>query len=133
MSDEAVRRRTRELMEREGIPSGSDHPDLIALGSPPLGQVRYVFDPTPACRCPRPRLTRPTTVSSWWEGEAKVRPVDYCVSAIVAGLNRAGVATVGSCCGHGDNPGEIILADGRLLTITANPYPAPPDPERTTP
>jgi hypothetical protein len=36
MSEEA-RQRTRDLMEREGIPSGSDHPDLIALGSPPLG------------------------------------------------------------------------------------------------
>ncbi len=46
--------------------------------------------------------------------------IDACIAPIVDALNRAGVRTDGSCCGHGQYPGWIVLHDGRLLTITEN-------------
>ena len=48
----------------------------------------------------------------------KVVYVDLCIADIVAGLNAAGLQTVASCCGHGEKPGIVSLADGRQLTIT---------------
>ena len=45
--------------------------------------------------------------------------VDSCIAALVEALNYSGVETVASCCGHGRNPGSIILADGRELLIIA--------------
>lgn len=43
--------------------------------------------------------------------------VDSCIAQIVDTMNRAGLATVASCCGHGHRPGVISLADGRELVI----------------
>ena len=43
--------------------------------------------------------------------------VDYCIAALVRALNGAGFITVASCCGHGNRPGNIALADGRELII----------------
>lgn len=48
----------------------------------------------------------------------RVRYIDPCIASIVAALNAAGIETVASCCGHGRNPGSIILLDGRELVIT---------------
>ncbi len=45
-------------------------------------------------------------------------PVDSCIASIVAALNAAGVTTTGSCCGHGEGAGNILLADGRALIVT---------------
>lgn len=45
------------------------------------------------------------------------RGIDLCVSDIVAALNAANIETVASCCGHGDGPGVVSLADGRVLRI----------------
>jgi hypothetical protein len=53
----------------------------------------------------------------------RVRSIDYCIGHIVAALNAGGVETVASCCGHGDQPGTIILADGRELIIRRDAYP----------
>ena len=47
------------------------------------------------------------------------RGIDGCIAPIVDGLNRAGAATVASCCGHG-GWGNIALADGRELLIAPN-------------
>ena len=44
------------------------------------------------------------------------RGIDGCIAPIVVGLNKAGAATVASCCGHG-GWGNIALADGRELLI----------------
>lgn len=46
----------------------------------------------------------------------KQRAIDGCIAPIVDGLNKAGAATIASCCGHG-GWGNIALADGRELLI----------------
>lgn len=48
------------------------------------------------------------------------KPVDRCISTIVECLNRGGVLTRSSCCGHGKGPGEIALQDGRVLEIKSD-------------
>lgn len=45
------------------------------------------------------------------------RDIDYCVADIVAALNAANIATVASCCGHGQMEGDVRLEDGRVLKI----------------
>jgi hypothetical protein len=53
------------------------------------------------------------------EGEdtVKTKPVDQCIADIVRALEAAGIRMYGSCCGHGQRPGEIPLADGRVVMI----------------
>jgi hypothetical protein len=53
------------------------------------------------------------------------RQVDRCVSDLVQALNDAGLYTAGACCGHGRNPGDIPLHDGRWLHITDHPWHPP--------
>lgn len=45
--------------------------------------------------------------------------VDSCIAPLVEALNRAGVPTKASCCGHGRQPGNIALADGRELLLVS--------------
>jgi len=47
----------------------------------------------------------------------KLYNVDRCISELVLALNRKGIKTVASCCGHGKRPGNIVLEDGRELII----------------
>lgn len=42
---------------------------------------------------------------------------DPCLVPLVRALNEGGVPTIASCCGHGDRPGNIVLADKRELFI----------------
>jgi hypothetical protein len=51
----------------------------------------------------------------------RARDIDPCLATIVRALNSAGVETVASCCGHGRQPGSIVLADGRELLIRNYP------------
>ena len=51
----------------------------------------------------------------------RVQCIDYCIHQIVAALNAGGIRTVGSCCGHGKMKGNILLEDGRMLTIQRSP------------
>lgn len=46
--------------------------------------------------------------------------VDPCIQLLVQALNNAGVLTTNSCCGHGQRPGWIALADGRHVLIAAD-------------
>lgn len=55
------------------------------------------------------------SVSLEIDGETKA--VDSCIATIIDALNKGGVRTTGSCCGHGKNHGDILLADGRALVI----------------
>jgi len=48
------------------------------------------------------------------------RDVDRCIASLVRALNDGGVKTVASCCGHGNRPGNIALADGRELIIASD-------------
>lgn len=43
--------------------------------------------------------------------------VDSCLADLIQALNDAQIYTITSCCGHGKGYGEIILEDGRTLTI----------------
>jgi len=45
------------------------------------------------------------------------KPIDKCIASIVNAFNAAGIYTTGSCCGHGERDGEILLLDGRKLII----------------
>jgi hypothetical protein len=45
--------------------------------------------------------------------------IDICIADIVAALNAANIETRASCCGHGKQPGSVILDDGRELVIRA--------------
>lgn len=51
------------------------------------------------------------------EGVYREVPVDACIAPIVKALADAGIATVGSCCGHGRGTGSILLADERVLEV----------------
>lgn len=46
--------------------------------------------------------------------------IDECLKPIIKALNSVGVKTVASCCGHGKQPGNIALADGREIIILPN-------------
>lgn len=48
---------------------------------------------------------------------SKAIDVDACIAGIVQSLNDGGVPTIACCCGHGNRPGNIVLADGRELVI----------------
>lgn len=47
----------------------------------------------------------------------KTLMVDACIAPIVDALNRAGLKTIASCCGHGKQPSNIVLKDGREVVI----------------
>lgn len=47
----------------------------------------------------------------------KVTPVDRCIAPIVRALIAGGIHTSGCCCGHGKEPGNILLHDGRELIV----------------
>ena len=48
--------------------------------------------------------------------------IDGCIASIVEALNKDGVRTIASCCGHEKIDGSIILADGRELLVRDDPY-----------
>lgn len=50
-------------------------------------------------------------------GPKRTVKVDSCFAALVAGLDRAGLRMVGSCCGHRRRAGAVLLADGGELHI----------------
>ena len=48
------------------------------------------------------------------------KPTVWCdpeIADLVRALNGGGVETVASCSGHGHRPGNIMLADGRVLVV----------------
>ncbi len=46
------------------------------------------------------------------------KPIDSCIAVLVEALNRHGLLTLSSCCGHGHGPGKIELQDGRILLVS---------------
>ena len=61
----------------------------------------------------------------------RLQSIDYCIADVVAALNAANIATVASCCGHGDERrASIALADGRELRPTGH---TPPQLEESQP
>lgn len=47
----------------------------------------------------------------------RIIDVDSCIADLVDALNKCGLKTVASCCGHGKQPGTILLKDGREVRI----------------
>ena len=45
------------------------------------------------------------------------KSIDQCLAPLVDALNKAGIYTASSCCGHGKEFGHIWLQDGRVLII----------------
>lgn len=62
-------------------------------------------------------LVVPARLSHTGKSYLKLVAVDECIFPIVKALNDGGVPTEGSCCGHGEQFGSIILSDGRELII----------------
>lgn len=49
-----------------------------------------------------------------------VRPgvhCDPCLVPLVRALYENGFPTVASCCGHGNQPANVVLADGRTVFV----------------
>lgn len=65
-------------------------------------------------------LTIPADLSSTGEAKQKLCGIDACIAPIIKALNDGGVATIGCCCGHKRRPGDILLADGRVLIIASS-------------
>lgn len=47
----------------------------------------------------------------------KTIAVDSCIADLVDRLNKAGISTVASCCGHGQLPATIALEGDRWLML----------------
>ena len=62
----------------------------------------------------RVKLSKPDYRGNWFTD------IDLCIAPIVAALNRSGIHTEASCCGHGRMPGRISLRDGRELIVAKN-------------
>lgn len=63
------------------------------------------------------RVKVPADLSSTGEEKWRDFGIDACIAPIVAALQAGGIDMRGSCCGHGREPGSILLADGRTLAI----------------
>jgi hypothetical protein len=82
----------------------------------PAPVERLTLSPVPACAadCKRGIYNHVVTLPI----NGKCRTIDACIHHIIAALNAGGVETAASCCGHGEQPGRITLADGRELIVT---------------
>ena len=63
------------------------------------------------------RVNIPANLSHTRKSRWVMKPVDACIAPIVKALVAGGVLTSGSCCGHGEGAGSILLQDGRELRI----------------
>jgi hypothetical protein len=59
----------------------------------------------------------PARLSHTGKDEAKLADIDECIAPLVRALNAAGLVTVASCCGHGKQPGSIVLEDGSEIKL----------------
>lgn len=72
----------------------------------------------------RCRVTMPANLSHTGKARTRWVSVDSCIADIVRALNRGGVKTANSCCGHGKRRGTILLHDGRELIVSMSNAPA---------
>ena len=61
------------------------------------------------------RVWIPADLSATRKARWRVKPIDSCIADIVSALQNDGIDMRGSCCGHGQDFGNIILQDGRTL------------------
>jgi hypothetical protein len=74
-------------------------------------------------RCPQAltEVVIPANLSHTHTERIDYKPVDVCVTDIVRALVEGGIKTSGSCCGHQEADGVVVLTDGRILSVS---YPA---------
>lgn len=72
------------------------------------------------CRCHKTNIVRVFILPAlshkkigYWKDVA----VDRCLVPIVRILQNAGINMRGSCCGHGTNPGIIVLESGHNIKL----------------
>ena len=49
--------------------------------------------------------------------DGRKKSCDECIQPLVQALNDFGLQTIASCCGHGKQPVNIALTDGREIII----------------
>ena len=49
----------------------------------------------------------------------KWKPIDRCIAPVVSALQEAGIDMRGSCCGHRQRSGTILLQGGQELVLEA--------------
>ena len=59
----------------------------------------------------------PADLSHTGEERRAFKPIDSCIAPIVKALQKVGVDTRSSCCGHRKGEGHITLQDGRMILI----------------
>lgn len=62
-------------------------------------------------------VTVPAELSHTGSDRKAVKNIDRCIASLVTALNKYGIETVASCCGHGRCDGVIVLRDGRELIV----------------
>lgn len=62
----------------------------------------------------------PADLSCTGKSYKKVARIDKCIAPLVRALNKAGIGTRSSCCGHGKRDGHISLQDGHILIVKHN-------------
>jgi len=73
--------------------------------------------PTPAPHPCTPNDTAAMTVLRRNENGVPTIWCDPCIAPLVTALNNAGMTTIASCCGHGQRPSTVALADGREVLV----------------
>lgn len=63
------------------------------------------------------RVKIPADLSHTGKEFWKYAQIDHCIAPIVEALQKAGIDLRGSCCGHGESKGTILLQDRRVLVI----------------
>lgn len=59
----------------------------------------------------------PADLSHTGKSRWAIKQIDRCIAALVRKFQHGGIDMRSSCCGHGKDDGEIMLADGRQLVI----------------
>jgi len=64
------------------------------------------------------RVHIPSNLSHTGEARWDTKPVDACIADLVDDLNKAGVITLSSCCGHGKSEAEVSLLNDSEKTLS---------------
>ena len=59
----------------------------------------------------------PADLSHTGRQRVAIKNIDACLALIIQALQRQGIHTRACCCGHGQRPAQITLANGKTLTL----------------
>ncbi len=66
------------------------------------------------------QVTIPAHLSHTGVERVDEKDIDSCIYEFVKMLNDNGIITIASCCGHGKQPTNIALYDGREVIVARN-------------